>query len=138
MLLSCGVRKMHTKSLPEISMAIELGGAMERRHKQRQGIELPEKVRISILFKLIPEKLAEEILKQTNKWTSYIDLKDHLHTLQHFRTTGSAPMLYKLEGQGDEPAVTDEDIATEDGRVLRFERRNGRSIVVRTRPDPGC
>ena len=50
-------------------MAIESGEAMERRHKERQGIELPEKVRISILFKLITEKPAEEILKQITKWT---------------------------------------------------------------------
>lgn len=130
--------KLRGKSLPEISTAIESWEAMERRHKQRQGIELPEKVLISVLisvlFKLIPEQLAEEILKQTTKWTSYSALKDFLHTLKHLRTTGSAPMLYNLEGQGDEPALTDEEIVTEDGEVLRFERRNDKPVAVRTPP----
>ena len=79
--------KLRAKSLPEISMAIESSEAMERRHKERQGIELAEKVRISIIFKLFPEKLAEEILKQTTKWTSHIALRDNLHTLQRLRTT---------------------------------------------------
>ena len=42
--------KLRANSLAEISSAIESWEAMERRHKQRQGVELPEKVRISILF----------------------------------------------------------------------------------------
>ena len=58
--------KLRAKSLAEVSMAIELWEAME--------IEFPEKVRISILFQLIPEKLSEEILKQITKWTSYTAL----------------------------------------------------------------
>ena len=96
-------------------MAIESWEAMERRHQQRQGIELPEKIRISILFQLISEKLSEEILKLTTKWTSYTPLKDHLQTLKHLSTTGAAPMLYNLEGQGEEFAIIDEEVDTEDG-----------------------
>ena len=84
--------RLKAKTLTDIGMAIESWEALERRHKERQGIELPEKVRISILFKLIPEKLAEEILKPITKWTSYTALRgDHLHTLQHLRTTGRPP-----------------------------------------------
>ena len=75
--------KLRAKSLPETSTAIESWEAMERRHKERLGIELPEEVRISIIFKLSPEKPVEEILKlkQTTKWTWFIALKDHLRTL---------------------------------------------------------
>ena len=102
-------------------MASESWEAMERRHQERQGIELPEKVRISILSKLIPEKLAEEILKQITKWTSYTALRGHLHTLQHLRTSGSAPMLFNLDGQGEEPALPEEE-----------SHRGRRSIETRT------
>ena len=107
---------------------------MERRHKQRRGIELQEEVRIGILFQLIPEKLSEEILRQTTKWTSYSALKDHLQTLHHLRTTGAAPMLYNWEGQGEEPTIFEEEVVTEDGKVLRLEHRNDKPVAVRTRP----
>ena len=40
-------------------MAIEAWEEQERRHKERQGVELPEKVRTSILFQLAPEKLPD-------------------------------------------------------------------------------
>ena len=70
---------------------------MERRHKERQRLELPEKIRINMLFKLIPPLLAAEILKQTTKWNSYTALRDHLITLQHLRSHGPAPMLYNME-----------------------------------------
>ena len=80
-------------------MAIESWEAMERRHRERQGIELPEKVRINILFKLVPEKLAEDILKQTTKWNTYTALRDHLRPSQHLRTNGTAPVTHNLEGQ---------------------------------------
>ena len=69
--------KLRAKSLAVISSAIESWEAMERRHKQRQGVELPDKVRISILFQLIPDKLSEEILRQTTKRESYSALKDY-------------------------------------------------------------
>ena len=36
-------------------MAIEALEEQERRHKERQGVELPEKVRTSILFQLAPD-----------------------------------------------------------------------------------
>jgi hypothetical protein len=91
--------KLRAKTLADISMAIESWEAMERRHKERQGIALDEKIRISILFQLVPEKLAQDILKQTTKWTSYTALRDHLHTLQHLRTSGAAPMITTLKNQ---------------------------------------
>ena len=59
--------KMRAQTVGGISAAIELWEDTERRHRKRQGLELPEKIRISILFKLIPAKLAEELLKQTTK-----------------------------------------------------------------------
>ena len=68
--------KLRAKTLAGISMAIESWEAMERRHKERQEIELPEKVRTSILFQLVPEKLAEDILKQIIKKTAQISKKD--------------------------------------------------------------
>ena len=43
-------------------------------------------------------------------------------------------MLYSLQGQGEEPALTEEEIVTEDGEVLRLERRNGKPVAFRTRP----
>ena len=43
-------------------------------------------------------------------------------------------MLYNLEGQGEEPAPAEAEIVTEDGEVLRLERRNGKPVAVRTRP----
>ena len=122
--------KLRAKPLAEVSAAIESWEAMERRHKQRQGIELQEKVRISILFQLIPEKLSGEILRRTTKWIFYSALKDHLQTLQHLRTTGAAPMLCNLEGQGEEPSIIEEEVVAEDGEVLRLERRNGKPVAV--------
>ena len=118
-------------------MAIESWEAMERRHKERQGIELPEKVRTSILFQLVPEKLAEDILKHTTKWNSYTALRDHLHTIQHLRTSGTAPMIYNLEDQDGWQVLPEEEVVTEDGDLLRLERRNGKPVAVRATPPQG-
>jgi len=41
--------KLRAKTLTDIGMAIESWEALERRHKERQGIELPEKVRMSMI-----------------------------------------------------------------------------------------
>ena len=98
--------KMRSKTVAGISSAIELWEELERRHRERQGIELPEKLRISILFKLIPTELAREILQQTTKWTSYTQLKEHLHSLQFIRTSGPAPMsCSNLEDEQTPPVV---------------------------------
>ena len=114
-------------------MAIEAWEEQERRHKERQGVELPEKVRTSILFQLAPEKLSEEILKQATKWTSYTALKEHLQTLQHLRTSGPAPMLSNMEEdkEGDGETIVDEN-----GELLRLERRNGQKVAVKTWTKP--
>ena len=116
-------------------MAIEAWEALERRHRDRQALELPEKIRISILFQLAPEALASDIMKQTTKWTSYTSLRDHLITLQHLRTNGAAPMLYNIEdhesGQGEE------EIVSEEGELLRLERRNGKQVAVKAKFPPG-
>jgi len=41
--------KLRAKTIAGISVAIEAWEALERRHKERQALELPDKVRISIL-----------------------------------------------------------------------------------------
>ena len=89
--------RLRAKDAAGISAAIETWEEMERRHKKRNGLELPEKLRITVLFKLIPAKFAEEILRTTTKWTAYEQLKDHLHSLQFLRTNGPAPMLQNME-----------------------------------------
>ena len=43
-------------------------------------------------------------------------------------------MLYNVEGRDDEQVHSDEEVVTEDGEVLRLERRNGKQVAVRTRP----
>ena len=91
-------------------------------------------MRISILFQLIPDKLSEEILRQTTKWESYSALKDHLQTLHHLRTTSAAPVLYNVEEHSDESTIIEEEVVTEDGKVLRLERRDGKPVAERTRP----
>ena len=65
---------LRSEAVAGISSAIASWEELERRHRKRQGLELPEKLRISILFKLIPVKLAEEILKQNKMY--------FLHTAQ--------------------------------------------------------
>ena len=40
-------------------------------------------------------------------------------------------MLYNVEGQGEKPALPEEEVVTEDGEVLRPERRNGKRAAVR-------
>ena len=50
--------------------AIETWEEQERRHKERQGVEFPEKTRIAVLFQLAPKKVSEELLKQTTNPTS--------------------------------------------------------------------
>ena len=124
--------KLRAKSIAGLSMAIEAWEEQERRHKERQGVELPEKVRTSILFQLAPEKLSEEILKQATKWTSYTALKEHLHALQHQRTNGPAPMISSIEEEAEDE--NQDPILTEEGELLRLERRNGKRVAVRTSP----
>ena len=90
---------------------------------------------VRILFQLAPTKLSEEILKQATRWTSYQALKDHLLALQHLRTSGPTPMIYNLEEQ--EPEGQDGGtIMTEDGELLRLERRDGKQVAVRPPPTP--
>ena len=127
--------KLRAKQTSGISAAIEIWEDLERRHRERQGVVLPEKVRISVLFKLIPALLADEILKQTTKWVSYTQLKEHLHSLQFLRTNGPAPMsCSNLEDeQARLPcAIPEEDtITTEDGEILRLEKRDGKRVAVK-------
>ena len=54
-----GPTSMRSETVAGISTAIESWEELERRHRERQGLEFPEKFRIRILFKLIPVKLAE-------------------------------------------------------------------------------
>ena len=63
------------------------------------------------------------------KTTSYLQLKEHLTSLQFLRTSGPAPMLYNVE-----PESEVEEIITEDGALSRLERRDGRRVAVRTQP----
>lgn len=130
--------RLRAKTEAGISAAIEQWEEMERRHRDRQGVQLPDKVRISVLFKLIPAKLAEEILKQTTKWASYTQLKEHLHSVQFLRTKGPAPMsCSNLEGGLSQilpevPQSIEEDtITTEDGELLRLEKRHGKRVAVK-------
>ena len=123
--------KLRAKSAAGISMAIEAWEALERRHKDRHDLSLPDKLRISILFKLIPEDLAKDILKQTTKWASHTALRDHLLAIQYNQTNGPAPMLYNLEEPDDTPTALDQEITDEDGELLRLERRNGKTVAVK-------
>ena len=66
--------RLRAKTTSGISAAIERWEALERRHRDRQGIVLPDKPRISVMFKLIPATLADGILRQTTKWVSYTQL----------------------------------------------------------------
>ena len=104
--------KLRAKTVHGISAAIQGWEDLERRHLERQSLVLPEKLRLSILLKLAPVALTQEILNQTTKWTSYTQLKEHLHQVQFLRTTGPAPMLSSLE-EGEE-------ITLEDSEILRL------------------
>ena len=123
-----------------ISVAIENWETMERRVIERHSTRLPEKVRVTCLLKLVPEKLAGDILKQQADW-QYQKLKDHLLTLQHLQTNGPAPMLYNIEDDeikgSDWQAIPEGEIFSEDGELLRLERRNGKQVVVRPKQQQG-
>ena len=87
----------------------------------------PDKVRDRVLFKLIPVSLADEILKQTTKWATYIQLKEHLHSLKFLRAKGPAPMsCSNLEEESQEslPETLDEETFTnKDGDLLRSDKK---------------
>lgn len=118
--------KMRAKSLEGISSAIQAWEEMERRHLDRNGFALHEKLRISVLFKLIPIELTKELIRQPTKWTSYAQLKDHLNQVQYCRTNGPAPMMMNLEAdQGDQ------EVIMEDGEVYRLEKKNGKQYAVK-------
>lgn len=130
--------RLRAKTTAGISAAIESWENLERRHRDRQGILLPDKLRISVLFKLIPASLADEILKQTTKCSSYTQLKEHLHSIQFLRTKGPAPMScsnLEEEPQGPLPEPSEEDTFTnEDGDLLRLEKRDGKRVAVKVPP----
>ena len=127
--------RLRAKSLAGISAAIESWENLERRHRDRQGIILPDKIRISVLFKLVPSSLADEILKQTTKWSSYTQLKEHLHSIQFLRTKGPAPMncanLEEESPEEDSEASLPDTFTNEEGDLLRLEKRDGKRIAVR-------
>ena len=129
--------KLRAKNPTGISAAIESWESMERRVLERQDTRLPEKIRVTCLLKLVPEKLAGDVLKQQAVW-QYQKLKDHLLTLQHLQTNGPAPMIYNIEKPEEEQAASEGEIFSEDGELLRLERRNGKQVVVRpTQPSGG-
>ena len=125
--------RLRAKTMAGIGAAIEAWEEQERRHKDRQGVELPEKIRIAVLFRLAPKEVSEEIPKQSTKWSTYRALKDHLQTLQFLRTNGPAPMLSNIEEQDGPETVT-----TEDGEILRLERRDGKKVAVRANQRRGA
>ena len=115
--------RIRAKTLEGLSAAIQSWEALERRHSERQGLVLPEKVRIAILLKLAPADLARELCRQTTKWKSYSQLKDHLHSLQHCRAASGQSFVGNLDP---------EEVVTDDGDILRLERRDGRTTAVKT------
>ena len=133
--------RLRAKTTAGIGAAIERWEELERRHRDRQGIQLPDKIRISVLFKLIPSSLADEILKQTTKWASYTQLKEHLHSVQFLRTKGPAPMnCSNLEEESQEPipeTSEEETFTNEDGDLLRLEKRDGKRVAVKVQKGSG-
>ena len=130
--------RLRAKTIANISAAIENWENLERRHRDRQGIQLPDKLRISVLFKLVPSSLAEEILRQTTKWSSYTQLKEHLHSLQFLRTKGPAPMScsnLEEESLGTPEPSEEGTFTNEDGDLLRLEKRDGKRVAVKV-PSP--
>ena len=123
--------RLRAKNLSGVSAAVEAWEELERRHKARHGLALPEPCRIAVLFKLIPEKLGDEILRFNTKWDSYTKLKEHLHSLQFNRTSGHAPMLQNVEEE-----LAGEALDTEDGELMRLEKRDGKKVLVRVPPPP--
>ena len=122
--------KLRARNVAGISAAIQAWEELERRHREREGLVLPEKLRISVLLKLVPSEVAKDIISQPTRWTKYLQLKDHLHKLQFCRTNGPAPMLMNLN---DEPIDSySTEIVLEDGEILKLERRDGRQVAVRT------
>ena len=128
--------KLRAKSLAGLGTAMQAWEEQERRHKERQAIELPEKVRTSILFQLAPAELSAVIFKQATKWTSYTALKEPLQALQHLRTSGPAPMIYNLEEDREDDE--DDTITIEDREILRLERRDGKRVAVKTPREIGA
>ena len=114
--------RLRAKTIEGISTAIQSWESLERRHSERQGLILPEKVRIAVLLKLVPLDLIRELCRQTTKWSSYGQLKDHLHNIQFCRSTGVAPMV-----MGNlEPRDLPEEILAEHGEIMRLESRDGK------------
>ena len=128
--------KLKAKNPAGISAAIESWEAMERRVTKRQDTKLPEKIRVTCLLKLLPDKMAGDVLKHQANW-QYQKLKDHLLTLQHLQTNGPAPMLYNLEQSEEGQGAPENGIFSEDGELLRLERRNGKQVAVRPKPQSG-
>ena len=119
--------KLRAKTVDGISAAIQSWETLERRHADRQGLTLPDKVRISVLLKLVPPDLTREICRQTTRWSSYAQLKDHLQHVQYCRSTGAGPMVIG----NTEFQSCPEEVIGEDGEVLRLERRDGKTVAVR-------
>ena len=121
--------RLRARTVAGVSAAVEAWEAIERRHRECHGLTLPEKCRITDLFKLAPESLSTEILKNNTKWESYQKLKDHLLSLQFLRTSGPAPMLQNVEEE-----LMSETITTEDGDLMRLEKRDGENVLVKAGP----
>ena len=132
--------RLRAKTTAGISAAIESWENLERRHRDRQGILLPDKLRISVLFKLVPASLADEILKQTTKWSSYTQLKEHLHSIQFLRTKGPAPMScsnLEEEPQGPSPEPSEEDTFTnEDGDLFEVGKERWQASCSQSPTSP--
>ena len=80
--------------------------------------------------------MAADVLKQQANW-KYQVLRDHLLTLQHLQTNGPAPMLYNLEQpEASEVADAAALLYSEDGELMRLERRNGRQLAVKAKNPP--
>ena len=60
--------KFRAKTPAGISVATESWEAMERRVKDRQGTKFDDKIRVTCLLKLVPERMVADVPKQQANW----------------------------------------------------------------------
>jgi hypothetical protein len=119
------------KDLTRLGEMIPAWENLYEENKRRTGDMIPDTWKTGTLYRMMPQSLENELIKDHFKWDTYEKLKAHVYLMIHSRTTGHSPMLHNLE---DEPsgALNEEmEVHDEDGEIYLLGRSSDGKQTIR-------
>ena len=84
------------KDLTRLGEMIPAWENLYEENKRRIGDMIPDTWKIGTLYRMMPQSLEHELIKDHFIWDTYEKLKAHVYLMIHSRTAGHSPMLHNL------------------------------------------